>query len=45
MTRDGKLYYGIATGSSDVFIARIDPATGKVTGQSEKAVRKYQTYN
>jgi Tol biopolymer transport system component len=45
MTRDGKLYYGIATGSSDVFIAPIDPATGKVMGQPEKAVRKYETFN
>lgn len=45
MTRNGKLYYGIATGSSDVFVAPIDPATGKVTGQPEKAVRKYETFN
>ncbi len=45
MTRDGKLYYEISTGASDVFIASIDPATGKVTGQPEKAFRKYETFN
>jgi len=45
MTRDGKLYYGISTGSTDVFVAPIDPATGKVTGQPEKAFRKYETFN
>ncbi len=45
MTRDGKLYYEISTGASDVFVASIDPATGKVTGQPEKAFRKYETFN
>jgi len=45
MTRDGKLYYGIYTGWSDIFVAPIDPATGKVTGQPEKVVRKYETFN
>jgi Tol biopolymer transport system component len=45
MTRDGKLYYGIYTGWSDIFIAPIDPATGKILGQPEKAIRKYETFN
>ena len=45
MTGDGKLYYGIATGSSDVFIAPLDPATGKVLAPPAKAVRKYETFN
>lgn len=45
MTRDGKLYYEISTGATDVFVASIDPATGKVTGQPEKAFRKYETFN
>lgn len=45
MTRDGKLYYEISTGASDVFVASVDPATGKVTGKPEKAVRKYETFN
>ena len=45
MTGDGKLYYGLATGSSDVYVSPIDPATGKVTGQPEKAIRKYETFN
>lgn len=45
ITRDGKLYYGISTGSTDVFVAPIDPATGKVTGKPEKAFRKYETFN
>jgi Tol biopolymer transport system component len=45
MTRDGKLYYGISTGSSDVFVASIDPATGKVLAPPAKAIRKYETFN
>jgi Tol biopolymer transport system component len=45
MTRDGKLYYGGSSGSSDVFVAPIDSATGKVMGQPEKAFRKYETFN
>jgi len=45
ITRNGKLYYGISTGLSDVFVAPIDPATGKVLAQPAKAVRKYETFN
>ncbi len=45
MTRDGKLYYELSTGTSDVFVASIDPATGKVTGQPEKVFRQYETFN
>ena len=45
MTRDGKLYYGISTGLSDVFVASIDPATGKVLASPAKAFRKYETFN
>jgi Tol biopolymer transport system component len=45
MTRDGKLYYGISAGSTDVFVAPIDPATGEVLAPAAKAVRKYETFN
>ncbi len=45
MTRDGKLYYGIHTGWCDVFVVPIDPATGKATGQPQKVIRKYETFN
>jgi Tol biopolymer transport system component len=45
MTRDGKLYYGIYTGWSDIFIAAIDPVTGRVLASPAKAVRKYETFN
>jgi len=45
LSRDGQLFYGISTGSSDVFVAPIDPATGKVLGPPVKAVRKYETFN
>lgn len=45
LTRDGELFYGISTGSSDVFIAPIDPATGEVLGPTVKALRKYETFN
>jgi len=45
LSRDGKLFYGISTGSSDVFIAPIDPATGEALGPPVKAVSKYETFN
>lgn len=45
LSRDGKLFYGISTGSSDVFIAPIDPASGEVQGPPVKAVSKYETFN
>jgi Tol biopolymer transport system component len=45
MTRNGKLYYGVHTGWSDVFVAPIDPATAAVLAPPTKAVRKYETFN
>lgn len=45
LTRDGKLFYGISTGFSDVFVASIEPTTGEVLGPPVKAVRKYETFN
>jgi Tol biopolymer transport system component len=45
ITRGGELYYGVSSGSSDVFIASVDPATGKVLAPPVKAVRKYETFN
>jgi Tol biopolymer transport system component len=45
ITPGGKLYYGVSSGSSDVFIASVDPATGKVLAPPVKAVRKYETFN
>ena len=45
MTRDGNLYYGIYAGWSDIFVASIDPETGKVLVPPTKAVRKYESFN
>jgi Tol biopolymer transport system component len=45
LSRDGRFFYGIATGFSDVFIAPINPATGEALGPPVKAVRKYETFN
>ncbi len=45
ITRSGKLYYKVSSGSSDIFIASVDPATGKVLAPPAKAVRKYETFN
>jgi len=45
ITRGGKLYYKGSSGSSDIFIASVDPATGKVLAPPVKAVRKYETFN
>jgi Tol biopolymer transport system component len=45
MTRDGRMYYGISSGSNDIFVASVDPATGKVLAPAVKAIRKYETHN
>ncbi len=45
ITPNAKLYYGVYTGWSDIFIAPIDPSTGRVLDRPAKAVRKYESFN
>ncbi len=45
ITREGSLYYGIYSGWSDIYVASIDPETGKVLASPIKAVQKYEGFN
>ena len=42
VTRSGSLYYGIATLATNVYVARFDAGTGRITGQPEKAVQRFE---
>ncbi|MFZ2053312.1 MAG: tetratricopeptide repeat protein [Candidatus Aminicenantales bacterium] len=45
MTREGALYYGVVRATEDVFVADIDPTSGKVTGPSRKAIEQFEGGN
>ena len=44
-TREGSLYYGLRGGSTDVYVASIDPATGKLLAPPTKAILKFEGFN
>ncbi len=44
-TRTGSFYYGLVIGSSDVFTAGYDPATGMVVTQAEKTAQRFTGSN
>jgi Tol biopolymer transport system component len=45
LTPDGSLYYGLYYGWSDIFVAELDPKTGKVLSPPVKAVKMYEGSN
>jgi Tol biopolymer transport system component len=45
MTREGALYYGVVRATEDVFVADIDPTSGKVTGPPRKAIEQFEGGN
>ncbi len=45
LTRDGALYYGVVRATEDVYIADLDPTTGKVIGAPRKAIERYEGGN
>jgi Tol biopolymer transport system component len=45
LTPDGSLYYGLYSGWSDIFVAELDPETGKVLSPPVKAVEMYEGSN
>jgi Tol biopolymer transport system component len=45
LTPGGSLFFGIYSGWSDIFVAEIDPDTGKVLSPPSKAVAMYEGYN
>jgi len=44
-TREGSLYYGLQTTSTDVYTASIDPATGGLLEPPTKAIRRFEGRN
>jgi Tol biopolymer transport system component len=45
LTRDGALYYGVVRATEDVYVADLDPTTGKVIGAPKKAIERYEGGN
>jgi Tol biopolymer transport system component len=45
LTREGALYYGVVRATEDVYIADLDPETGKVSGSPRRAIERYEGGN
>ncbi len=44
-TQKGSFYYGISKGNEDVYVATLDPETGKILIPPEKAVKRFEGLN
>ncbi len=44
-TREGSFYYGISKASDDVYIATLDPETGKILVPPKKAIKRFEGSN
>ena len=44
-TREGSLYYGLLSSSTDVYTASIDPATGELLEPPTKAIQRFEGFN
>ena len=45
LTREGALYYGVVRATEDVYVADLNPTTGKVTGPPRKAIEQFEEAN
>jgi Tol biopolymer transport system component len=45
VAKDGSLYYGMTQHTHDVYVARLDPRTGKILGPPVKAVKRFEGVN
>jgi Tol biopolymer transport system component len=45
LTRDGSIFYGLSSGWSDIFIAEIDPVSGKILSSPVMAIRQNEGSN
>ena len=45
LTREGALYYGVVRATEDVFVAGLDPATGKITSPPRKVIESFEGGN
>ncbi|MFC1716639.1 sigma-70 family RNA polymerase sigma factor [Candidatus Poribacteria bacterium] len=44
-TQEGSLYYGLCATSTDVYIATMDPATGKILAPPMKITQRFEGFN
>lgn len=44
-SRDGRFFYGESKAASDIYTVRLDPVTGKVLGQPEKIIDRFEGFN
>ncbi len=44
-TRKGSFYYGISQEGNDVYIAELDPETGKILVPPKKAIKRFEGFN
>jgi Tol biopolymer transport system component len=45
LTREGALYYGVVRATEDVYVADLNPASGKATGAPRKAIERFEGGN
>ena len=45
LTRQGTLFYGVVTATEDVFVADLDPKTGRINGPARKAIEQNEGGN
>jgi len=45
LTRQGTLYYSVVTATEDVFVADLDPKTGRIAGPARKAIERNEGGN
>ena len=45
LTRQGTLFYGVVTATEDVYVADLDPKTGRVDGPARKAIEQNEGGN
>lgn len=44
-TRDGFFYYALRSGKDDIYVARLDPASGRVQKPPKKLIREFEGHN
>ncbi len=45
LTNEGALYYGVVRATEDVYVADLDPKTGRVTGPPRRMIEQYEGGN
>jgi Tol biopolymer transport system component len=45
ITRSGSFYFGVGGAGNNIYVAKLDPATGKVLDQPTKLVKQFEGFN